>query len=275
MLLLRRVVWRPAGRGARLPAMCYWQRWAASRRICSHQLAPPIRIGATKVRTLASYQRAATDATVDQRPGLVRRGLTAFFVISGVLLWGTTLLEYVMLESTLPEELEELLRAEEKEEEKVAKFYGLEAMSKDPSIADDQYFDALDERKILLHALIKKLDVHPQMDKLLGNRREITYLANRDTRAQCGTTVADWQSSVQAETGADDTVVATEWAPRFHIQGASNDQMAVAQARFADNGRRTGELVPVSLKVEMLSTGGNILDITGPIPHGLKWIHFD
>lgn len=273
MLLARSVVWRPARRGA--PTMCYWQRWTASRHVCSHQLAPPIRMGATKIRTLASYQRPATDATVDQRPGLVRRGLTAFFVISGVLLWGTTLLEYVMLESTLPEELEELLRAEEKEEEKVARFYGLEAMSKDPSIADDQYFDTLDERKILLQALIKKLDDHPQIDKLLGSHREITYLTNRDTRAQPGATVADWQNSGQAETGADDTVASTEWAPRFHIQGASNDQMAVAQARFVDNGRRTGELVPVSLKVEMLSTSATILDVSGPIPHGLKWIQFD
>lgn len=230
---------------------------------------------ATPGRSLASYGRPAVEMTGDQRPGLVRRGLTAFFAVSGVLLWGSTLLEYVMIESALPEDLEELLKAEEKEEQKVAKFYGLEAMSKDSSIPDDLYFDALDERKILLQALIKKLDDHPQMDKLLGNRREVTYLANRETPAQRDTTATDWQESNQAETGQGDTVFSREWCPRFHIQGTSNDQMVVAQAKFADNGRHTGELVPVSLKVEMLSTSDTILDVSAPVPHGLKWIQFD
>lgn len=266
-MLMRHALRTPAGHGVRLPAVC-WQRPTATHRVCSHQLAIPR-------RTLASYGRPAVEATDDRRPGLVRRGVTAFFVVSGALLWGTTLFEYVMIESALPEDLEELLKAEEKEEQKVARFYGLEAMSKDSSISDDQYFDALDERKILLQALIKKLDDHPQMDKLLGNCREVTYLANRDTPAQRDITATDWQESNQAEAGQGDTVFSREWSPRFHIQGTRNDQMAVAQAKFADNGRHTGELVPVSLNVKILSTGDTMLDVRAPAPHGLKYIQFD
>lgn len=94
----------------RRPAMCSWQRLPVSHRVCAHRLA---------VRTLASYGQQTTDVG-GKRAGILQRSLTAFFAISGVLLWGTTLLEYVMLDSTLlPEELEELVKAEEKEEEKV------------------------------------------------------------------------------------------------------------------------------------------------------------
>ena len=179
-----------------------------------------------------------------------------------------------MLESSLPDELEELLKAEEKEEEKVARFYGLEAISKDPSVSDNEYFDALDERKLLLQAVIKKLDAHPQMDKLLGNQREVTYLANRETHGRRDATAAEWQDSSQAETGQGGNIPPMDWRPRFHIQGVRNDQMAVAQATFVDSGRRTGELVPVSLKVEMLSTSDTVLDVSGPAPHGLKYMQF-
>ena len=107
-----------------------WQRPITSHCTRGYQLRLPC-------RPLSTFRQTTADTAKDNRPGLVRRGVTAFFAISGVMLWGTTLLEYIVLESTLPGELEELLKAEEKEEEKVAKFYGLEAMSKDASIPDD------------------------------------------------------------------------------------------------------------------------------------------
>lgn len=143
-------------------------------------------------------------------------------------------------------------------------------MSKDISVADDDYFAALDERKLLLTNLIKKLDAHPQMDKLLGTHREVTYLANRDSCPPRDATAAESQDSIQVEVGHE-----VVWCPRFHIQGQRNDQMAVAQAKFVNNGRRTGELVPISLQLEMVRASETVLDVSGPVPHGLKWMQFD
>jgi hypothetical protein len=274
MLLLRRAV-RPPGLSAwRRPVpggLCVPVGRPVPGGLCA-PVGRPVYDNLLRARTLASYQRRPTIKQAGgQRAGWIRRGVTAFFVVSGILLWGTTLLEYAMLES-LPEDLEELMKAEEKEEEKVSRFYGLEGMSKDRDVTDDEYFTALDERKLLLQALLKKMDAHPQMEALLGKQREVTYLANRDPYAQGGaTTAADWQGSSRAERERGET---SPWCPRFHIQGEKNHQMAVAHARFVDNGR-TGELAPVSLKVEMLNGSGTVLDVEGPLPHGLKYMRFD
>lgn len=197
----------------------------------------------------------------------LRRGATAFFVVSGIALWGTVLVEWVALES-LPAEIDALLKAEEKEEEKVSRFYGLEHMSKDIEVHDEEYFAAIDERKILLQALITKLDGHPQMEAMLGKKREVTYLANREADK---TASVDWLGSNRAERERGE---AAAWLPRFHIQGEQNHQHAIAEAKFVDN-QRTGELTAVSLKVECLSASATVLDVAGPPPHGLKYIRFD
>lgn len=156
------------------------------------------------------------------------------------------------------------------EERRRDSFYNI-----DPNLSDEDYFKELGAKDEALVRLTARLQTQSNLATVLGSglgamgAAQVTYL-NSDN--------SDPAEASPLDAGP---LGRSRWRPRFYIEvssaGRSSEEAdesggtcgAIGEATFE---RSNDEWVPVSLSIVAVSKQRRLIDVSLPLPHGLKYV---